>query len=305
LFYSNNEKLKSVGRLEHTQKQKNRYSERDNNGNAFLWENFRKTGTDSNRADRPRQYYPIFVDENKLIFRIPSLDWNQSLDCWVLAEEPLQHEQIIYPLTETGEEKVWKWGIDRVLKNPEQIKIERNGSDIQIYRMNYYNDEGSLPNTWWDDAKYAAGSHGTNLLTDIFGYNRAFQFPKSIFAEMDCLKVCNTEKNDMVLDYFAGSGTTGHAVINLNRIDKEGGNRRYILIEMGEYFKSVTLPRMKKVVYSPEWETGKPQDRNSGVSHLMKYITLESYEDTLSNIELDDDLHRLMEFIGDDYILNP
>jgi adenine-specific DNA-methyltransferase len=86
------------------------------------------------------------------------------------------------------------------------------------------------------------------------------------------------------LDYFAGSGTTGHAVINLNRED--GGNRKFILVEMGNYFNTVTKPRLKKVIYAKDWKDGKPQNRNTGVPQIFKYIRLESYEDTLNNIEL-------------------
>jgi len=72
----------------------------------------------------------------------------------------------------------------------------------------------------------------------------------------------------MVLDYFAGSGTTGHAVINLNRED--GGRRKFILVEMADYFDTVLLPRLKKVTFSPEWKDGNPnawlrQKKPSGV----------------------------------------
>ena len=84
-----------------------------------------------------------------------------------------------------------------------------------------------------------------------------------------------------ILDYFAGSGTTGHAVINLNRED--GGNRKYILVEIGHHFETVLLPRMKKVTYSKEWKDGKPKNRE-GISQLFKYIRLESYEDTLDSL---------------------
>ena len=84
----------------------------------------------------------------------------------------------------------------------------------------------------------------------------------------------------MFLDYFAGSGTTAHTVINLNRED--GGNRKYLLIEMGEYFHTVLLPRIKKVVYSKDWRDGKPVSRE-GSSHCLKYYTLEQYEETLKN----------------------
>ncbi len=91
-------------------------------------------------------------------------------------------------------------------------------------------------------------------------------------------------------------------MLHLNRED--GGNRKYILVEMGEYFNTVTLPRMKNVTYSADWKNGKPQNRNTGVSHIMKYITLESYEDTLSNIELDNGMHDLYTLMGEDYMIH-
>ena len=100
-------------------------------------------------------------------------------------------------------------------------------------------------------------------------------------------------KDGLILDAFAGSGTTAHAVINLNRED--GGKRKYILVEMGEYFDTVLVPRIKKVVYSKDWKDGKPltptlspegrgQGEGTGISHMFKYIRLESYEDTLNNL---------------------
>lgn len=88
-------------------------------------------------------------------------------------------------------------------------------------------------------------------------------------------------KESIILDYFAGSGTTGHAVINLNRNDE--GNRKYILIEMGDYFNTATKPRIQKVIYSEDWNNGKPVSRK-GSSHCFKYMRLEQYEDTLNNL---------------------
>jgi adenine-specific DNA-methyltransferase len=90
-------------------------------------------------------------------------------------------------------------------------------------------------------------------------------------------------RKDITLDYFAGSGTTGHAVINLNRED--GGKRKYILVEMGEYFDTVLKPRLQKVIYSKDWKDGKPVSRQGSI-HLFKYMRLESYEDTLNNLSL-------------------
>ncbi len=87
----------------------------------------------------------------------------------------------------------------------------------------------------------------------------------------------------IILDFFAGSGTTAHAVINLNRED--GGSRKYILVEVGEYFDTVLKPRIQKVVYSDSWRDGKPVSRQ-GSSHMFKYMRLESYEDALNNLRL-------------------
>jgi adenine-specific DNA-methyltransferase len=89
--------------------------------------------------------------------------------------------------------------------------------------------------------------------------------------------------NSDVLDFFAGSGTTGHAVVELNRDD--GGRRKYIRVEMGEYFESVTKPRMQKVVHSRKWKDGKPEGRE-GISQCFKTIRLESYEDVLNNLQV-------------------
>ncbi|GIW56341.1 MAG: site-specific DNA-methyltransferase [Nitrospiraceae bacterium] len=97
------------------------------------------------------------------------------------------------------------------------------------------------------------------------------------------------DKHNICVDYFAGSGTTGHAVINLNRED--GGRRKFILVEMGDYFDTVLVPRIKKVIFTPEWKNGKPKrmPRKEEIERsprVLKIFRLESYEDTLNNLEL-------------------
>jgi adenine-specific DNA-methyltransferase len=117
----------------------------------------------------------------------------------------------------------------------------------------------------------------------MFGGITDFSFPKAVKLVVDCLRSARANLNSIILDYFAGSGTTAHAVINLNRED--GGNRKYILVEMGAYFDTVLKPRILKVIYSKDWKDGKPVSRE-GSSHLLKYIRLESYEDALNNLEM-------------------
>jgi adenine-specific DNA-methyltransferase len=124
---------------------------------------------------------------------------------------------------------------------------------------------------------------GTSELDDLFRKEINLSFPKPT-SLMGTLVQQSSEDTNCVLDYFAGSGTTGDAVIQLNREDD--GNREYILVEMAEYFDTVLKPRIQKVVYSEDWEDGKPASRDSGISHCFKYIRLESYEDTLNNLQL-------------------
>ena len=167
-------------------------------------------------------------------------------------------------------------------------------------------DTESMPKTWWDDTRYASANLGPKVLKNLFG-DRNFDFAKSVGLVEDCIRASGCESQSSVLDYFAGSGTTGHAVINLNRED--GGQRKFILVEMGEYFDTVLLPRIKKVIFSPEWKGGKPQraatpEEAERSPRIVKYLRLESYEDALDSIEFDaaDGQLRLEERF-DDYLL--
>ena len=91
------------------------------------------------------------------------------------------------------------------------------------------------------------------------------------------------ERDVNVLDFFAGSATSGHSVLNINRI----GNRKikYFLVEMGNYFPLITKPRVQKVIYSSRWKAGKPQNSQGSLKHIFKYLVLEQYEDVLDAIE--------------------
>ena len=117
-------------------------------------------------------------------------------------------------------------------------------------------------------------------LEEILGTDK-FDYPKPT-SLLKYLINMNCTDNDIVFDYFAGSGTTAHAVIDLNRQDD--GNRKYILIEMGHHFDTVLKPRIKKAVYAEKWKSAKPVSRDSRLSHIVKYQRIESYEDALNNI---------------------
>jgi len=124
-----------------------------------------------------------------------------------------------------------------------------------------------------------------SLALEKLGLADLFDYPKSVLL-IERLLHSIGEQNGTILDYFAGSGTTGQAVLNLNREDQ--GKRKYILVEMGAYFDTVLRSRIEKVTYAPSgcWGAGKPSERNQGISHCFKYLHLESYEDCLNNLTL-------------------
>ena len=136
-----------------------------------------------------------------------------------------------------------------------------------------------------DLSKYGWGTNedANEELHQILGEQYAASYPKPSKL-LTLLLASSRHSQGYWFDYFAGSGTTGHAVINLNREDN--GNRKYILVDIGDYFDTVMKPRITKVIYSKLWKDGKPTARHTGVSHCFKYIRLESYEDTLNNLRL-------------------
>jgi adenine-specific DNA-methyltransferase len=273
-----------IARLEHNEEQKARYRETDENG-KFFWEMFRKAGSNSNRENRPTMYYPFFLNIQTGTLRLPQMEFDSNKQKYLVKEPLSEAETEIYPIKDDGSDGCWYFGLERAQLIANEFKaVMQDNNEYRVYYRRRPN-EGIQPTTLWFDSKYSATEHGTALLKAIFGKQEIFSYPKSIHAVADCLSVSGISNitNCIILDYFAGSGTTGHAVINQNRLDD--GKRKYILVEMGEHFDTVLKPRIQKVIYSKDWNNGKPVSRE-GSSHLFKYIRLESYEDALNNLHL-------------------
>lgn len=279
VFSWNNRSGNVAGRLEHLKKQAQRYKETDNIG-SFEWVNFRKHG--GLRKESPRMCYPIFVSKTRRSWRISKMRWSDERNEWVLLQEPSKNEVVLWPIDGQGQTRRWKWSIDRLLSNKDKVKIDtdRHG-DIGIYIKSYMPSAGRTPPTWWDRKEYSATDWGTRTLKDLFGTFGLFDYPKAVDLVKDCLKVGSIGRTDYVVDFFAGSGTTAHAVMKLNKGD--GGQRKFILVEIAEYFDTMIIPRIKKVAYSFNWKDGKPQNAD-GIGVFFKYQYLEQYEDTLENI---------------------
>ncbi|RMG24484.1 MAG: site-specific DNA-methyltransferase, partial [Methanobacteriota archaeon] len=221
--------------------------------------NLRDSGTESDRTDAKNCFYPFIVKNNKIvrIGDIPADDFHPQSSNVDIGNG----ETEIWPMTDGGDEKKWRYARHTVERILNKLEVKNGRSSKQII----FNKDTGTMRSLWSDAKYDASEYGTKVLQKILGKEKAkeFSYPKSIFTVTECLDVLSNEKeNACFLDYFAGSGTTGHAVINLNRED--GGRRKYILVEMGDYFDTVLKPRIQKVVYSKDWKDGKPKPDNEG-----------------------------------------
>ena len=280
LFSRKNEDV-PVGLLQRSDKQNARYKERDEKG-SFLWFPLQKTGSNTLRKNRPTMFYPIYINQETEKMRIPDMQYSEAKQEFIINDSLKDKEIEILPIKEDGSDGCWYFGVERALKEVDDFKAEFRDGVYTIY-VKYRATEGLSPFSFWDDAKYSATEHGTNMIKNIFGNVEVFSYPKSLYAVEDCLRVLKAQKDECVIDYFAGSGTTGHAVISLNRQDK--GNRKYILVEVNNYFDSATRTRIEKVIYSPDWKDGKPISRQ-GISQCFKYMRLEQYEDTLNNLKI-------------------
>ena len=145
----------------------------------------------------------------------------------------------------------------------------------------------------------SSGKKGKSNL-EVLGLDFPYNHPVELYA--DLIWSVTENKSGMILDYFAGSGTTFHATQILNRDDK--GNRKCVLIEQGDYVYTVILPRIKKISYTFDWKDGKPKDNTmNGLGVFFKYQKLEQYEESLENISFNlskDAVEKALEF--DEYI---
>lgn len=267
--------------------------------------NFRRAGTGDNnyRLGRPNSFFAVLVDKEN--FSIAGVEEPPKLGEKYLTCDTNEGFKRIYPIGSDGAERVWSLSYEGAKKAIQENMLICS----KTYTINrLYNDEGArdLVQSLWTNNKFNATVNGTNLLTDIFNNSGIFSYPKSVYTVKTALDVISFDNlNTLILDYFAGSGTTGHATIKLNRED--GGDRKYILVEMGMYFNTVTKPRIQKVIYTDKWKNGLPQD-NEGISQLFKYQVLESYEDTLNNLSIapktQDGFLQFAEDAQEEYLLN-
>ncbi len=233
LVYAKNRDQAIVKHLDQSEDKIKDYQFSDSISSYKLRE-YRRSGANSRRTDRPNLWYPIYINPKTLEASISKMKgWDE-----------------IWPIDNEGIERVWRWGAGTFNeKKNDYIYIKKYGDGYRFYvkeRSIHYKGEKSK--TFWLKPEYSA-VNGTAVLKEIFSEksDKIFDFPKSPFLMRDVLLVASQE-DSTILDFFAGSGTTGHATLELNKQD--GGKRKFILCTNNEnkICEEVTYERIKRVM---------------------------------------------------------
>ncbi len=204
------------------------------------WSNLRNWGSESERKDAKNCFYPIIVNKETL----------EIIEFGEVCEDSFNPTSIneiegntikIYPIDGKGIQRKWRYAKQSVedIKNLLRVRLKTGVYDVELGK-----DFGQYKTVWVDN-RYDANQYGTQIVNELVP-NNTFKFPKSLWNVYDCIySIVGKDKNAIILDFFGGSGTTAHAVLELN---KDGGNRKFIICEQMEYVETVTVPRIKKVI---------------------------------------------------------
>lgn len=247
-----------------------------------------------NKSENGRRYYLERLDKTSLTYSA-SMDFEIQTPDGTFIKPPQKD-----PSNPTA---IWRWGQSTVLERKNELIFQRDKSgEWRIYTKTWEPDErGVTPRSLLVDAAHGRNREGTVELGNLFG-SRVFRNPKPTALLAHLFRMTSCAEQPTFVDYFAGSGTTANAIINLNRED--GCNRRFVLAEFGDHFNTVLVPRVKKVAFSSEWVDGKPvrpatPEEAERSPRLIKVIRLESYEDSIGNLALSRSSHQQNALFGD------
>ena len=198
----------------------------------YRLQGLRKRGAGAKREDRPNMYYPFFYNEDSGILSLDNA--NNAIE--------------ILPHLSDGSDGRWRWGKDTATQRMSELVARKvkGRNEWDVFQKDYLPDDGSKrikPKSVWMGSEFSAES-GTLQTKAILGKG-IFETPKPTGIVEYCIEQA-MDKDDIILDSFAGSGTTAHAVLNMNKVD--GGNRKFILIEMMNYADTITAERVKRVI---------------------------------------------------------
>ena len=183
---------------------------------SAIAKNHGREGYDKNlKINNPKNAYPLYVSSD-----LKRISFNKEED----------DDYCIYPNTAT-QERTWRYIKETMaskIENGEFVALKEKG-EVKIFEK-YRTDKGQLVKTHWIDKKYNANTSGTKILDDLMKV-KTFDFPKSLYLMIDIIKLCS-KNGDIILDFFSGSATTAHAILEVNKEIKS--NRKFILVQIPE-----------------------------------------------------------------------
>lgn len=219
--------------------------------------NLRRAGRASMRAERPTMFYPIYVKNGKVI-RVgnpPTASFHPKSR----NIRTVNGEIELWPIDDNAKERRWNFSRDSIEEQFERIEVRQQKNGIQLY----VTANPSRYKTVWTGGEFDAGKYGTTLVKDIL--QKEFPFPKSLHATAHCIgSVARDRKNALILDFFAGSGTTLHATCLLNAED--GGNRQCILVTNNEVAEKTANELAEKSIYP-----GNPRFEKHGICESVTW----------------------------------
>ena len=234
--------ISSISGLEYDQHDLPSYSNSDPDGRRYMRMSLRMTGGANTRELRPNLYYGLEGPDG----------------------------ETVYPKLPNGDDGAWRWSEERVKNNPSMIEWRKGRNGWVPYTKIYAESNKSMPaRTMWTGEEVGTNTDATRAYREIFPTDPPFPTCKPVGIIDRMLRIA-TGPNDIVLDSFAGSGTTAHAVLQLNKED--GGDRKFILVECEDYADNITAERVRRVI------TGVPDARDAalreGLGGSFTYCTL-------------------------------
>ena len=251
----------------------------------ITWSNFRNWGGESRREDAKNCFYPVIVENGGVVRFGDVLDDDKHPSGQTVTDG---ERDFVYPIDQNMIERKWRYARQSVdeIKNLLRAKETKTGYEIELGK------DFGMYRTVWEDKRYDANINGTQLVKSLVP-DCDFDFPKSLWNVYDCLRsVIEDDKEAVILDFFGGSGTTAHAVLELN---KDGGNRKFIICEQMHYVETVTRVRVKKVI----------EENNCDdfiYCELMEYN--QAYMDKIRSAQSSEELVTLWRDIAENSFLN-
>lgn len=253
LMYSKSYDELDIGGIKKSEESLSEFSEKDENGKLYRLLGLRKRGGAWRKEDRPNMFYSIYVNPKN-----GKCSLNKDSDFCVE----------VIPKRPTGELSRWTWGKEKFSEEKDKLigkPINRSGEEDawDIFRKDYKdNPDGEEKTTklktMWIE-KETNYQNAKNEIKALFGNSEIFDFPKPTYI-VSRLSTIITEEQDIILDFFSGSATTAHAVMQLNAED--GGNRKFIMVQLPELCDEKS--EAYKAGYKNICEIGKERIRRAG-----------------------------------------